>query len=107
MSLSVSHINVPEGFNFAIKMRPESCLLAGINKYYNPKRVANIRDSIYAIPDTGLYTWDGIECWVYNQEKQSYMVLERRKEFRINYSDMILVVDGFTQKHILHSMKVT
>ena len=39
MSLSVSHVNVPEGFNFAMKMRPECCLLARIKKYYNPKRV--------------------------------------------------------------------
>lgn len=75
MSLSVSHVNVPEGFNFAMKMRPECCLLARIKKYYNPKRVLNSEGSYYAIPDTGLYTWDGIDCWVYNQEKQSYMVL--------------------------------
>ena len=75
MSLSVSHVNVPEGFNFAIKMRTTDGLLAGINKYYSAKRVYSDGDCIYAIPDTGIYTWDTIDCWVYNQEKQGYMVL--------------------------------
>ena len=39
MSLSVSHVNVPEGFKFAVKMRTNDCLLAAISKYYNPKRI--------------------------------------------------------------------
>ena len=75
MSLSVSHVNVPEGFKFAVKMRTNDCLLAAISKYYNPKRILLNNNFIYAIPDTGIYTWDTIECWVYNQEKQGYMVL--------------------------------
>lgn len=75
MSLSVSHVNVPEGFEFSVKMRINNGLLVGINKYYNPKRVYSDDNCIYAIPDTGIYTWDTIDCWVYNQEKQGYMVL--------------------------------
>lgn len=37
MSLNVSHINVPEGFIFSIKMRIDHSVLASINKYYTPK----------------------------------------------------------------------
>lgn len=75
MSLTVSHVNVPDDFKFSVKMRTVCVLLESINKYYNPKRVLLNDDVIYAIPDTGIYTWDTIECWVYNQEKQGYMVL--------------------------------
>lgn len=75
MSLSNSHLNVPENFTFSIKMRTNEHFLYLINKYYNPKRVLLIEDKIYAIPETGLYTWSSIECWAYNQEKQGYMVL--------------------------------
>lgn len=75
MSLSVSHVNPPEGFDFSIKMRTDDSVLGSINRYYSPKRVLLSHNNIYAIPDTGLYTWDTIDCWVYNQEKQGYMVL--------------------------------
>jgi hypothetical protein len=74
MSLSVKTVNVPGVFEFAVKMRTDDNLLELINKYYSPKRVLIDQSKIYAIPDTGLYTWDGIKCWVYNQEKQGYMV---------------------------------
>jgi hypothetical protein len=75
MSLSVKTVNVPGVFEFAVKMRTTDDLLGLINHYYSPKRVLIEQSKIYAIPDTGLYTWDGIKCWVYNQEKQGYMVL--------------------------------
>jgi len=75
MSLSVKYVNPPEGFNFSIKMRTDDAILGSINKYYSPKRVLLSGNNIYAIPDTGLYNWDTIECWVYNQEKQGFMVL--------------------------------
>ena len=75
MSLSVKHVNVPEGFEFSVKMRTDDSVLVAIAKYYNPKRLLLIGAHHFAIPDTGLYTWDTIDCWVYNQEKQSYIVL--------------------------------
>jgi hypothetical protein len=75
MSLSVKNVNVPEEFEFAVKMRTNENFLEFINNYYSPKRVLIDQSKIYAIPDTGIYTWDGIKCWVYNQEKQGYMVL--------------------------------
>ena len=39
MSLSNSHLNVPENFTFSIKMRTNESFLYLICKYYNPKRV--------------------------------------------------------------------
>lgn len=75
MSLSVSHVNVPDDFKFAVKMRTDDSLLLEINKYYNINRILSNNENYFAIPDTGIYTWDTIECWVYNQEKQGYMVL--------------------------------
>lgn len=75
MSLSVKHVNAPEGFAFSVKMRTDDSLLGAISKYYNPNRILLLGNITYAIPDTGIYTWDTIDCWVYNQEKQGYMVL--------------------------------
>jgi len=75
MSLSVSHVNVPDEFKFAIKMRTDAHLLLEINKHYNINRILLCNNSPFAIPDTGIYSWDNIECWVYNQEKQGFMVL--------------------------------
>jgi ATP-dependent 26S proteasome regulatory subunit len=75
MSLSVKHVNIPEGFDFSVKMQTDDELLGAIYKYYNPKRLLLSCGSYSAIPETGIYTWDGIDCWVYNQENQSYMVL--------------------------------
>ena len=75
MSLSVKHVNVPEGFEFSVEMRTDDGLLGAIYKYYNPEQLIRIGHNTYAIPDTGIYTWDTIDCWVYNQEKQGYMVL--------------------------------
>lgn len=75
MSLSVSHVNVPDDFKFAVKMRTDDSLLLEINKHYNINRILSANENHFAIPDTGIYTWDTIECWVYNQEKQGYMVL--------------------------------
>ncbi len=75
MSLSVKHVNVPEGFNFSVRMKIEESLLSLINKYYSPLHVNIIDGSVFATPRTGTYTWDGIHCFVYNQEKSGYMEL--------------------------------
>ena len=85
MSLSVSHVNVPEGFEFSVKMRTDDYLLGVISKYYNPKRVLLSDNNTYAIPDTGIYIWDTIDCWVYNQEKQGYMVLYFKSILEYNF----------------------
>jgi hypothetical protein len=75
MSLTVKHLNVPEGFNFSVRMRINDGLLLLINKYYRPLHVNLIDGSVFAAPRTGTYTWDGIYCFVYNQEKSGYMEL--------------------------------
>lgn len=75
MSLSVKHVNVPEGFNFSVRMRTDENILCLINKYYSPSHINLIDGSVFATPRTGTYTWDGIECFVHNQEKSGYMVL--------------------------------
>lgn len=56
-------------------MTTDDAVLGSINKYYSPKRVLLSGNNIYAIPDTGLYNLDKIDCWIYNQEKQGYIVL--------------------------------
>jgi SpoVK/Ycf46/Vps4 family AAA+-type ATPase len=34
-----------------------------------------MKDGVFSTPYTGSYTWDGIECFVHNQEKCGYMTL--------------------------------
>jgi predicted AAA+ superfamily ATPase len=75
MSLAVKHVNVPEGFNFSIRMSIMAGMLSLINKYYRPSHVNQINNEIFATPRTGTYTWDSIDCFVYNQEKSGYMEL--------------------------------
>jgi len=75
MAKNVSNVNSPVGFEFCIRVRTNDNLLNMIGKYYNPNRVNLIENTIYASPNTGFYTWDGIDCWVYNQEKQGYIEL--------------------------------
>lgn len=75
MSHSVKHVNIPEGFNFSIRMQINTPILLLINKYYSPLHVNQIGDAIYATPRNGTYNWDGIYCFVYNQEKSGYMEL--------------------------------
>jgi predicted AAA+ superfamily ATPase len=75
MSLSVSHINVPENYNFSVKLKNNENILNLIQKYYNEKRIYCFQNIYYASPQTGFYCWDGIDCWVYNQEKQGFIEL--------------------------------
>ncbi len=75
MSKSVTNINSPEDFLFSVRTSTDTHLLALIAKYYNVNRITSTNDGNFACPKTGFYTWDGINCWVYNQEKQEFIDL--------------------------------
>jgi len=75
MSMSVSHVNAPENFEYSVRMRLNDSLLKYIEIFYLPNH-SNILDyEYYASPFTGFYTWDGIDCWVYNEEKEKFITL--------------------------------
>lgn len=75
MTLSVSHVNPPKGFNASVRMVLNEKLLNSLFKHYANENIYLLCGEQYAIPRTGLYVWDNIECWVYNQEKHNYMTL--------------------------------
>jgi len=75
MSKSVINVNSPEDFNFSLRSTLNSNLLALIGKYYGVNRITVTDEGNYACPQTGFYTWDGINCWVYNQENQDLIEL--------------------------------
>ena len=83
MALSVKHVSVPKGFNFSIRFKLSEEYLIKIQKHYFPSHLNSHEDDLYASPHTGLYNWDGIECWVYNQEKHGYNTLyfKSRKDY--------------------------
>ena len=74
MALSFKHVSVPEEFNFSIRFKLNEEYLIKIQKHYFPSHLNSHEDDLYASPHTGLYNWDGIECWVYNQEKHGYNI---------------------------------
>lgn len=95
MSLTVKHVNVPEGFNFSVRMRCNEGILALINKYYSPLHVNIIDNNIYATPRTGTYTWDIIDCFVHNQEKSGFMELYFKNIASYNlFSEILLAKDN-------------
>jgi hypothetical protein len=85
MSLSVSHVNAPENFEYSVRMRLNDNILKYIEIFYLPNH-SNILDcEYYASPFTGFYTWDGIDCWVYNEEKEKFITLyfKDRESFKL------------------------
>lgn len=97
MSLTVKHVNVPEGFNFSVRMRTDECILASINKYYMPSHISLFEGSPYATPRTGTYTWDGVECFVHNQEKSGFMELYFKDRENYNLLGEILRAKEITK----------
>ncbi len=102
MSLSVSHVNPPEGFDYSIRMRIHENILHQIGCYYSPGHMNKMGDIDYASPFTGFYTWDGIDCWVYNQEKQGFIILYFKD--RSNY-DLLQAIIGAKSKRKIEQIK--
>ncbi len=104
MALSVKHVSVPEGFDFSIRFKLNEQDLLRIQKYYFPSHLNSHEDTLYASPHTGLYNWDGIECWVYNQEKHGYntFYFKSRKDYDALDNEMKkklkLITDGIKNK---------
>lgn len=75
MSLPIRHVNPPDNFVYVVKIDTTDPLLHSIYLFYNPTQICIKNGETYASPLTGLYFWDEIKCWVYNQQKQGYFVL--------------------------------
>lgn len=78
MSKSTTHVNQPIDFAFSVRTQLQAPILSllakyckTINRLYNPGNEVQH----YACPETGLYNFLGVDCWVYNQEKQGFLVL--------------------------------
>lgn len=86
MSLSVTNINQPVDFEFRVKTTLTSNFLHEITLYYSIKSVfVSSEGTMYACPETGFYTFDGINCWVYNQEKQGFLNIYFKSIVEFNF----------------------
>ncbi len=79
MSLSVKHVNPPDGYNFSVKFHLASLFLEHLAADYDIMRIYSIHVN-YAIPPTDFYIFDDIKVWIYNQEKQGFMYLYFQKK---------------------------
>lgn len=93
MSRSVSYVNVPPGFEYSVRCRCEDGFLMELNKYYNSNNIYFCNSFRYAVPNTGLYNWDGVECFAYNQEKHNYLTLYFKTK-----NDFQMLLDNIKQK---------
>lgn len=89
MSLSVSHMNTPEDLNFSIRLKLNSIFLHSINLYYKQNHINHIDNIEYASPLTGLYSWDGIDVFSHNQEKQGFITLFFKEK---NHYELLLSI---------------
>ena len=85
MSLSVTHTNKPIDFEFSTRLHINSHILELIVKHCNVKRIYENNNKMHACPETGFYTWFGINCWVYNQEKQGLLTLYFKTIYEYNF----------------------
>lgn len=76
MSLSTTHVNKPDDYEFSVRLHTNSLILSLIAKNCNTNR-NYIHDGVthLAAPETGFHNWYGTKCWVYNQEKQGFLIL--------------------------------
>lgn len=89
-------------FQFSVKLNIESGILASIDAHY---KVPRIWACEYAIPETGVYCWDNIDCKVHNEEnhpvikhlvlsfksrEEYHLLLEKMKEREKAASDKIM-----------------
>ena len=84
MSHTIKHVYIPEKIDFSVRMRNDESILSLINKYYLPSHINIIEGQPYATPRSGIYSWDNINCYAYNQEKSGFM--ELYFESRENYN---------------------
>jgi AAA+ superfamily predicted ATPase len=87
MSKSVTNVNQPEGFGFSVRLHLNSRVLNLIatNCSNIVKRIYIVDNLSYASPDTGFYNWFGTDCWVYNQEKQGFLILHFKSLTEYNF----------------------
>lgn len=94
MSLSVKHVNPPEGFNFVVKCTVQSTFTQYLAQDYDITKIYSsdlLNEYNYAIPFTEFYVFDDINVWIYNQEKQGYMYFYfQKKEDYLNLCNIML-----------------
>lgn len=103
-SLTVTHTNVPDGYNFMVKCCvATSHILYGISKYWDLNSVFETGKECRAIPSTGLYNIEGILIWIHNQHKNGYMYLYfKSSEDHINLQLKIQEKDTSKIKEIIN-----
>lgn len=72
MSLSVTHMNVPNDYKFMCKYNVNDNVLRNIREFWEDK-LDGLYDDDFACPSTNFYEFDGISVWINNQHKQGYI----------------------------------
>ncbi len=75
VSICVRDIVPPDGFVRMMKCPSNYWFLADLNTYYKPKETLENDDGDFLNACTGLYNFDGVDVWIYNQSKQGNMYL--------------------------------
>lgn len=83
-SLSVSHVNVPDGHNYMVKNNLISTLLSNINKFWKVDGCYFGDGFEVGLPSTGFYNFDEILVWILNQHKNGfiYLYFKNQEDFK-------------------------
>ncbi len=80
VSVNVRDIVPPSGFVRMMKCPSNYWFLSDLQAFYNPDETLESEDGDFLNSKTGLYTFDGIDVWIYNQSKQGNMYLYFRSD---------------------------
>lgn len=88
-SLCVRDIIPPSGFYRMVKYLTTDCFLADLNLFYQPKETFQ-NNGGYLNSKTGLYRFDDIDVWIYNQSKQGFIYLYFKSDEEERQLDKII-----------------
>jgi len=74
-SLTVTHITVPEEFNYIVKLNNYDTLLQELNTFWNWDSVYSFQGKMCCNPSTGYKNVDDVTFWVHNQHKNGFIYL--------------------------------
>jgi hypothetical protein len=82
-SLSFSNVNVPEEFNYMVKIHTNDTLLKDMQSFWSWDSIYSSDEGWVANPSTGLKYLDNLIIWVYNQNKSGfiYLYFKSKEEF--------------------------
>lgn len=75
VSVCIKDIVPPVGFVRMMKCSSNYWRLEDLNTFYKPNETLETEDGNFANCKTGLYQFDGVDVWIYNQSKQGNMYL--------------------------------